>query len=439
MAYILDKENFLKMLPKKIIKSFDFVKEMDDNFFAENKYKPNKSKIYGIKVSKENFELVPIKATKPGMKDIVIEGYKIRFILSGKKSKGRKGDAKTTKMQELCSLKIAENVFNNKNTSLKELVEIYPDLVEEKSWIESFIAQEKVFKEIKSKFKPTIFNRDGGFMDLISKLIRKFGITHKDSWNPADIWLLNQKSYNIFKKKDFVSIEEINNTMKDLFWSGDLVGISLKKTKKKASYELVNLDTNKKINPFMFLHGNLRLDLKNNKFINDELNFDLKHPQGIINAQVRMYPKKAKSNVQISYKMKGAKAEFGKVPASFRNTLYKEYTGLDFPKGKEMIDDVNDFLKNEKTFKKKFDTIKKAGYFDMGVNNFKDFKENMIGIFDSNPKEYILVEFNTKMQGFEIAYGLSLLNKNKLEEILSKWAYLSQKKGEEFGPFLKIF
>ena len=441
MAYVLSKESFLKKLNPKLKKSFSFVKKMDDNFFAEDKFSPNKTKIYSIKVSKENFDKVPVNiGKKPSEKDIEIDGIKIRFIVSGKKSVGRKGDAKTTKMQELCSLKIAQNVYSNKPTSLEELVKIYPDLVENKSWQESFKAQEKVFKEIKNKYKhkPTIFNRDGGFMDDITKLVKKFGISQKDAWNPADIWLLNKESNKIFSNK-FSSISELNAKMRELFYSGDLLGISLKKTKKTAKYELVNLEKTK-FSLFNWINGNLLLSLKpDNTFTNDELNYDLKSSDGIINTQIRMYPKKEKSNVQVSYKMKGGVAEFGKVPAAFRNEIFKQYTSLEFPKGKEMIQNFDEFLKQEKQFKKEFDSIKRCGYFTLGVKGFEEFKENLQKAFTSNTDSYILTELNTKMQGFKIAYGFSKLNKTKLDELVTKWGYLSQKKGDVFGPFIKVY
>jgi hypothetical protein len=43
------------------------------------------------------------------------------------------------------------------------------------------------------------------------------------------------------------------------------------------------------------------------------------------------------------------------------------------------------------------------------------------------------------MQGFKIAYAFSKLNKTELDELVTKWGYLSQKKGDLFGPFIKVY
>jgi len=83
-----------------------------------------------------------------------------------------------------------------------------------------------------------------------------------------------------------------------------------------------------------------------NKFSNDELNYDQYYDgKSVINVQIRMYPKSTLSNVQVSYKLKGASAEFGKVPSRFRNDLFKTFTGLNFPQGKSMPRNLEEFSK----------------------------------------------------------------------------------------------
>ena len=54
----------------------------------------------------------------------------------------------------------------------------------------------------------TVFNREGGFMDFITDLIKdKYGISRKDAWNPADIWLIK----NVTEQKNRLEHAITNN------------------------------------------------------------------------------------------------------------------------------------------------------------------------------------------------------------------------------------
>lgn len=445
MAYVLSKECFLKKLPQTLKKSFDFVKKMDDAFFASSST-ISKSKIYDIKTSQGNIDIlkknISSVVTKAANNDFEMGGYKFRFILSGKKAT-RKGDAKTTQYQELCSCKVCENVFNNKETTLQELVKIYPDLAEDISWQDSFKAQEVVFKEIKAKYKQfngaLIFNREGGFMDWITKKVKEFGISQKDSWNPADMWIHTKDVHK--ELQDVSSVYELNNKMLELFKEGKLLGISLKKTGKKAKYEETNFaKLSMKNNGF--IKGKLLLDLKKShphEFTNDEFSYDLNHPEGTINVQVRMFPKKAKSNVQVSYKLKGGKAEMGKVPSVFRNIIWKDKTKAEFPVGKAVPLSYTEYSKRQNEYKTKINKIISSGIIETNIKSFDEFHENLTMVYSTNSEAYHQTEVCTKFQGLEMAYHFCSLKSDDLDDLVTKWSYAAQKKGNEFGPFIKVY
>jgi len=153
-----------------------------------------------------------------------------------------------------------------------------------RGWYWNFFIQ---FKNIKNDRRLkndsyTEFNRDGGFMDFISELIKAgprefdtkskklkvainarkgewkyFGeVTEKDSWNPADIWLIKNKpatEFNefILKIKNAQTVQELNNALIDAHKEKIIVGVSLKKSNVTTSgagnmeYELVNLTKHK--------------------------------------------------------------------------------------------------------------------------------------------------------------------------------------------------
>ena len=123
----------------------------------------------------------------------------------------------------------------------------------EKNWFETFVKQnERILREF-SNAKFTVFDRDDkdGFMMWFMKTIRDyFKISNKDSYNPADIWLIDKKEVNrqiILKElevsKGTQTIEELNQIMRKLYKERKVVGLSLKLISgQQAKYQEVNLD-----------------------------------------------------------------------------------------------------------------------------------------------------------------------------------------------------
>ena len=99
-------------------------------------------------------------------------------------------------------------------------------------------------------------------MDYISDLVVKEMIlyTQKDSWNPADIRLIQTekikqhyiKEFNVISKKlqdgkmnSNQAIQEINKKLKEAFADNLIVGISLKKSDgRKLNYDTFNMQAN---------------------------------------------------------------------------------------------------------------------------------------------------------------------------------------------------
>lgn len=197
-----------------------------------------------------------------------------------------------TRMQELGSAwvfkrAIQDNViFNSANDILNDKV-TYNELKKiwktvgkvdwnndiDYTWVETFYKQQATLLQKIGKPNFTEFCRDGGkgvnyilpgsssgingktFMSWISDLVKKeFNIGQKDSWNPADIWLIQNESkwrkkiqdaYN--QRRDAnASIEselaKFNSIFRALFRSRQIIGISLKKVGKgPAQWKEVNV------------------------------------------------------------------------------------------------------------------------------------------------------------------------------------------------------
>ena len=172
--------------------------------------------------------------------------------------------AQLTRMQELGSAWIFrralkdkirykkwEDILNDsKYDELGGKKGIYPNV--DKDWLETFYLQQKKMLEEFSNSKFTEFNREYGFMKYISNLVKvKYGISRKDTWDPADIWCIKDQDKvianieKIIGKKESSSIDELNTLLRTLFEKRIVVGVSLKKISgKQAKYEEIKKPNN---------------------------------------------------------------------------------------------------------------------------------------------------------------------------------------------------
>ena len=202
-----------------------------------------------------------------------------------KKTFSSKSITISTEQQEKISLKIFKYVLGNKtqawqsfddmfNSPNSEVKKIFPDLPLLSDWYAHFTLQ---FNEIKdktnlpnNKFDVYEYDGEGSFMDYISDLVTKEMSLYskKDSWNPADIWLIKSntmtgnlgytKKFNEVERKlreneyqvnatnpkpvGTQAIQELNRILKGAFTNNHIVGISLKKSNlKELHYEKFNV------------------------------------------------------------------------------------------------------------------------------------------------------------------------------------------------------
>ena len=202
---------------------------------------------------------------------------------------GKVSDATMTRMQELGSAWIFKRaiqdneVFNsakdirNDKVTFDEIKKIWKragkvNWVDEvdSQWLENFYKQHKVLLPEVGNARFTLFTRDGKsseasqfrwqkhspkpFMEWVSELVKKeFEIGQKDNWSPADIWLIrNEKKW----KKEIMRIwgnrknskgsleselARFNALFRRLYQTRQIMGISLKKVGKTATFKEVNV------------------------------------------------------------------------------------------------------------------------------------------------------------------------------------------------------
>ena len=114
------------------------------------------------------------------------------------------GDARETAKQENGSRVYFEAYIENgikDFTKLSLIVKkVYPDVSND--WMESYRKQAEALKKYLGAQKGYVYSRDDGFMPYIENIAKsKCGVTNKDRWNPADIYLIKRNKQEDVKKK----------------------------------------------------------------------------------------------------------------------------------------------------------------------------------------------------------------------------------------------
>lgn len=388
----------------------------------------------------------------------IFNGYRWTEIDKGQFS-GKSGgsDAKTTAQQERASLfAIQKSIENNGYTDQKkfmklyrdELKEIYPGMNED--WENTFFQQQlTTYREVgNTKYKH--YSRDDGFMEYITDVCKNlYGISQKDTWNPADIWLISdytkiKKQLDTFIKDDTTSIQEFNAILRDMFHERKIVGISLKlMSGKTAKWELVNLENHDLFDndeySFNFTSAELNLNLKNDKeFVNSDSKIQMKSKKQNIKFQIRQNSA-GFNNLKIEGTDIGSSAaRLGKVPLDMASQLFKDVKieSMRWRNHNNYPKTVNDYTSEKKVHETRFKKLKASKKVDLGgVNSAEQFSKNMINVFSKGKADIAM----SKLQQLDLLNEVFSLSDKKLDNFLTALAFLAQKKGTVFGPFAKLY
>ena len=441
---------------------------------------------------------------KPGMilqyyVDDNIEGKpKIQINLissSKKKAAGGKGAARNPKTaeQEKVTLWIFRELLGSKSThwdkvgyrALRDqvLVKAYPFIGSSdpgpSKWNKHFLLQ---FNEIRDVTKLPNNHFDtydmDEFMDWIVDIVTgapqgsntgfysDWGskISQKDSWNPADIWLVKKgPAYNKLKEdiKKATTILRINEILKVAFHNNIVVGISLKQSSGRPGqlkYDLVNLETTLKQLPTVVFDKfalDLPFDSSKRKFIKKTNEAFVNNDTGAQVGKMRVGSNQTGDQSNVTFEFKGTgnvTAMLGKIPKDLMLTRLQTL----LPEVKELPNwqDVRKYLpetadwkkdKNALHWKERADLIvKHNSLFTFGAN-FKPehFLGNLVRATTGGKMDAFI---NADCQIMELAYIFALIvekkNKKKLDAFIMDMYYYAQKKGgifdAEFGPFAKL-
>ena len=399
---------------------------------------------------------------------------KIRFRKSGKLTKSVAG----TEEQELGSAFIFRRALND-NAGWKKWQDIitdddtYPELVNifkgsvPDSWLISYFAQSKVLLNEVQPPKMSEFNRDGGFMKFITDLInKKFGISKKDTWNPADIWIINGNQNSLEQRiKSAIegkhqTIQQLNGILRKMFHDEEVMGISLKKTGPTAYYEKVNLEglipNTKEDNfdvPMSDFKANFMIE-STGMFTQDvKIVVDAVSENKTFTFQIKANDSGASggSNLKFEPTAKGSGlARLGKAPVDEVAEILK-----DIKQSAAFVNRYQDYPKDETAFSK---TNKKKGeeYFRNSVlpaltrgstkitSDISDIDTIIANIKQSyGSKDDRGTNTRCKLMGLDFFYQVSKLDQKQRNEFITDMIFLAQKKAfgkrPDFGPFGKIY
>ncbi len=356
-----------------------------------------------------------------------------------------------------------EDIFTYRNKPLLQFTIPIDKKTVEGKWINTFyLQQQRLLKEF-SNAKFTVFNREGGFMQFITDLIKeKFNISRKDAWDPADIWLIkdspkfrNKIAKELEGPRGTQSIKELNAIMRSMFQKREIVGISLKLISgTTARYEEVNV-TDAFFKKLENMQGEYdfktsrivcKLNLKDkNQFATQDTNIFLKDTtKEIAKFQLKGNTTSRLSNLKFEGTEIGASAaRLGKAPLNLveklSNMVDKELYNSETKQNGNYPTTAAQYQKVQTKYEDMFEILVKSKLVkELGVKNKKEFSDNMIKAF-KGPTPWIA---NVKLMQVYFVQRLLSLKEQERNEYLTDLLFLAQKKGAkvfDFGPFGKLY
>jgi hypothetical protein len=428
----------------------------------------------------------------------------VKFMKTGKvmtSTGGKVSESTMTRIQEIGTARVLRHAMKGSNhdlttaakiraddvvmDNLREVFKRIGDIDEvDDDWLHNFAAQNRIVLEKIKRRDFQHFNREGGFMDFISDLLRKkFKIHPKDNWNPADIWLIHNETQKMNFIKDAMKapkegdvikgrwrvsakLNQLNKIFRDWFKSEELMGLSLKKvTAKDALWKVYNTNDdffNDIGSKFMsFESAQCFMDLETKKGVRTFASQDTRllvrdGPKGgqgtIYDFQIKANSSSKLDNLKYEPTQHGASAaRMGKATVEYVENLLKLYVGDKFKKSNsdpEYARNADTFADQKTKWVNRIDNL-----ISKGVTVQSD-KYNGTKLDGEACYDKIMTVFGTQywvansklMQISWLSLVMSLQGNNtdsnagdQLDEFCTDMVYLASKAGPRYGPFAKVF
>ena len=412
---------------------------------------PNKD-FSDIKIPRAVEKRENIKTVKERLSKAKIDISKLKIQFGNGSGSGKMDAAADTPKQENATRFVCEQVIEKgKFPRDSEIEKIYPKYDDE--WYETFKMQSDALKKWLKGKKGYEYSRDKGAMPIIEKAATNCGVRQKDSWNPADIYIIKKSNASKILKKieeignrkteNEAKLDALNEYMRDQFVKRELVGISLKKLGKNVSLEETNVG-GMKTSKISMVKNSLRCDLdidNKGEFNTGEMAFALNVDKNVVNVQIRAFSGDIRESTQMDMTGVGAAAKLGKVSSRAAiDPFIKKYglsrrMGSDLPKVGEFTKNDIDFYEKEQQTLNNYRIAGSKVYFGR-VPWKKSFEQARQLEVDNNRTAS---QLSAKLQCFRwIQILKSLEDKKQLNNFLNVAYYGAKKQYASAGPFLKI-
>jgi hypothetical protein len=382
-------------------------------------------------------------------------------------------------------LEIKEDV-SGPNPTWPELVKIWTLIGKDvegpsEEWLETFWQSNKAF--LRKISNPTFseFTRGSqhanntnyvlpgmnsdSFMDWISDFVRdNYGISKKDTWNPADIWLIkNERKWRSeiisnckwdgpkSSPSATVNLMQLNEILRRAYHQKEIIGISLKKktNRKQMVYQAVN--TNERF--FADRESNQKFR-KHYAYSKSQCYLDVDNTKGQFSTQDTVI---FCNRNRYSFQVKANTSNDRTGSALKYEASDKVYTGARL--GKAKVDDVLDLMKNpykldmdssktsypfspeefsarKNEYKQKLEILDRAGTVlaKVGTITVDQALDNIEYMFRAQP--WVA---NSKCQQITWLSMVMSLSSEERDNFMADLVFMAKKEGRKYGPFGKIF
>jgi len=457
MAYNFRPKNSKEISAKRKTYSTDavFVFEYIKENFSETIILDPNTDFKNIKIPRVIEKKTGIAQLKRDMAKIQsIQSLNITFGNGSGKGGSTINAAETAKQENATRFVCEHFIEKNKMPAAADIAKIYPDYDDQ--WHETFNMQASALKKWLKSQRGYLYSRDDGIMPFLENIaITKCGVATKDSWNPADIYIVKRskerqikidlKKIGDSKVDKKIKLDMLNEYMREKFLTRDLVGISLKKLGRSVSLEETNVTKLRTMKEIGIIKNSIRLNLNlqsNGEFETGEMALKINAGGSEVNVQIRAFSGGVRESTQMDMTGQGAAAKLGKVSAREAIDPFLQSMGpLRRRMGTEIVrvgqwqtKDITKYVDE----KKALETIRIDGSFvDFGDNDWSKTLTEAIELEKENNRT--ASQLSAKLQCFRwIEIFAEAEKKNRLTEFLSILYSGAKKQYASAGPFLKI-
>ena len=323
-------------------------------------------------------------------------------------------------------------------------------------WTHSYFEHQKAFFK---KFQPAqwdVFEHGGqDLMEFVKEqcqIVKEVTASGRlkdvgkyETWNPADIWAVKDKSQvkkkidDAIQKDGTATLKELNNVLLNLMKDNKLIGLSLKKIepKEKANFVYVNKDP-KKIEFAQVEEvkmSDITIEIKTEETV-DGMSQGGYVLFGKYTINVIRTPGSGFSNLKYESVIKGSGGRGGAAPVDLVATMLKSkvpgHTYVN--RHQDYPETAEDFKNDRRDYEKMYNSLRAN---IKGTKDYAEFRGRILKMYRSdNPKSKAVAQ--SKLMQLHFFSDVMSRNSNKPEEFWTDLLYLSLKVGKRFAPHGKL-